>query len=363
MSAALEVQLPGTEKCYQSVSKALVTSPYFSSRDTSKTALEVQLDVQTLLSDAGRVSSSSSSSVQSDYSSNSSSSSGGTSSGNACGGGSQTDADSSNTGGGSTNGGQQLLLAAETDQLQVAAPSQQRSSKSSAWPVMPLPKQLQPLLHVSAADCEAAEIVIVGDQQEQQQHAEQLEAVVQHMRAAGIAALDVEYYWETSHGDSSNSSTISSMSSSDEDDDLVYADAAAAQGLPTSSSSKLPPEHHCFQLRITARGLRLALVQLLVPAADSTAGSWPAAIYLVQVPWEQAAAKQVASQLQSALEDEQIVKVVHDARQVSGHNWCGSCLPGVWRVLCLTGLLCCWQLHRATAIHLQVLTCTRLGCD
>jgi hypothetical protein len=179
---------------------------------------------------------------------------------------------------------------------------------------MPLPKQLQPLLQISAADCEAAEVVIVSDQQEQQQHAEQLENVIQHLRAAGLAALDVEYYRDASHGDSS--SGVSSSDDEDETTDLEVA-AAAVQGLPGSTISS---EHNRSQQRIHATGKRLALVQLLVPAAESSVGSWPAAIYLVQVPYAQAGAQQVALQLQSALEDEQIVKVVHDARQVSGHR-------------------------------------------
>jgi hypothetical protein len=180
---------------------------------------------------------------------------------------------------------------------------------------VPLPKQLQPLLEISAADCETAEVVIVSDQQEQQQHAEQLEAVVQHMRAAGIAALDVEFYQDASLGSSS-----SSMSSLDEEDETAEPEAAAAASQGLTACSSIPLEHNRFQQRVDASRRRLALVQLMVPAADSAAGSWPAAIYLVQVPCAQVGAHEIASQLQAAFQDDQIVKVVHYARQVSSHH-------------------------------------------
>uniref|UniRef100_A0A383VJ90 3'-5' exonuclease domain-containing protein n=1 Tax=Tetradesmus obliquus TaxID=3088 RepID=A0A383VJ90_TETOB len=133
---------------------------------------------------------------------------------------------------------------------------------------------------------------------------QQLDDVLLHMTAAGLAALDAEYFVQ--QGDSSSSSSgCSSAAGSSVDED----------GGHQTSSWQLPAVHNCSQQRMQGSNLQLALLQLMVPAAEAADGAWPAAIYLVQVPQQRAAAQQVVAKLQPLLEDVGIVKVVHDGRQ------------------------------------------------
>jgi hypothetical protein len=171
---------------------------------------------------------------------------------------------------------------------------------------MPVPEQLQPLLNVSAADSAAAEVRIISDQQEEQQHAKELSDVAQHLSAARVTALDVEYSWETTVDSSTDSSTDSSLDE-DYDAQLTY-------------EVDMPAEHHRFQQQSRASPLRVALLSLMVPAVETESNAWPAAIYLIQVQQQAAAAQQVFSQLLPQLEDEGIIKVAHDARQVCGQG-------------------------------------------
>jgi hypothetical protein len=212
-------------------------------------------------------------------------------------------------------------LLAEMKHGRSSSSSSSSSSSASQQPAaaavkMPLPEQLQPLLNISAADCAAAEVVIISDQQEQQQHAKELSAVAQHLSAARLAALDVEYSWESTADSSTVSSTASSIDEEDEEQLTGDSAAAGSQSPADISSVDMPAEHNCFQQQLNASFLKVALLSLMVPAAETSSSSWPAAIYLIQVPQQPAAAQQVFSLLLPQLEDEAIVKVVHDARQV-----------------------------------------------
>jgi hypothetical protein len=193
----------------------------------------------------------------------------------------------------------------------------EQQQQQQAAPVMPLPRQLQLLSNVSASDCAAAEIIICETREGSDQHAAQLRGLLQHIAAAGAAALDVEF----GSDDTTSSSTSSSMcSTEDEDDSAPYTPAQSSASSSSGSSrwlESLPAPHNSGQqLTAIASNRRLALVQLMVPAVTTDDGSWPDAIYLVRVLSEYAAAAQLLSQLQPFLEDVEVIKVVHDGRLV-----------------------------------------------
>ncbi len=172
---------------------------------------------------------------------------------------------------------------------------------AAAVPVMPLPKSLQLLNAMSPAACAAADVVIIREQQQQQ---DQLQGMLQHLLTTKLAAVDLEF----------------------------AEDADGSSSKPSSRSSR--PQQK-------ARN-QLALLQLFIPEASCPAGRkmWPAAIYLIEVPEQPAAAALLLGRIKEVMEDSKVVKVLHDGRQDSCvlQRQLGIKLKGVLDTQLLAGL-------------------------
>jgi hypothetical protein len=320
MTAALTAKLRDAPANFKSAGAALNSSPYFDLFPMVGTTQGVRLDWELVRLAAHTWHLSQDSSDSGDSSSSSTS--------------------SSHTSVGSSSGDS-------------ASSSSSSSRPELATAILPLPDRFQRLSNISASECAQAAVTIVTDQQEEEQQAAQLNDVLQHLQAAGVCALDLEF--SSDDAGSSSSSSASSCSSADDEEGVFSESYSAAAGDYMQSDSrllgsvKLPPVHHHHQLLYAFTNRTVALLQLMVPAAAAAAAdggssdnnAWPAAVYLIEVPQQQAVAQRLLSQLQPLLEDEAVVKIVHDARQVRVVGQllrlvrCSGCAPVDARISCL----------------------------
>lgn len=159
---------------------------------------------------------------------------------------------------------------------------------------LPLPHSLRLLAGLSMQECASALtcLVLAPTENEvlpnpQAVPTPKLRQILQHVNKAKLMALDLEF--------------------------AQVIPPAQQQLLPKQLQQRQSPQAATLRCRPDACFDQLALLQLFVPAA----GIHSSCIYLVEVPQQRQAAAAVMQHLQPLLEDEAVVKVMHDSRQDS----------------------------------------------
>lgn len=207
-------------------------------------------------------------------------------------------------------------------------------------PLMPLLASLQLLSSVTAAQCAAAEVIVITEKQlasDNTQQASQLAGLLAHLQAAGIAALDCEFTFKTTKPPASSPHDGGSIAGS-ANSHQVNTGAVCQDAVGRS-----PRTYNTYQAHFRLSGVELALMQLFVPAvcgsdrpattaeaaapagasaagsalmegADRDTKSWPSTVYVIEVPEKATASSQLSQLLRPILESDSFIKVVQDAR-------------------------------------------------